>query len=215
MARPQTDIEAGRKMLLEVVEDMVRKRGATDISLTELASLAGMSPSNIYRFFENKEALFEALAENWFADKTVIMENVVASDLPPRDKMYEFFARRFVLMSKRHAEEPDLFKSHCALGLEHFEVVRGYIDLGDHYLSVIVAEAMEDGHFANMSIDNTVSLINQMVQCYCRPDIMITMPHRLSVEKLGMIIDAIFVGLGKALPAQLRMDNTPNIRIVT
>jgi TetR/AcrR family transcriptional regulator, repressor of the ameABC operon len=46
MARPQTDIEAGRLQLMEVVDDLVRKRGAADISMTELAAAAGMSPSN-------------------------------------------------------------------------------------------------------------------------------------------------------------------------
>ena len=63
MARPQTDIEAGRVQLMDVVDDLIRKRGATDVSMTELAAAAGMSPSNLYRFFENKEALLEAVAD--------------------------------------------------------------------------------------------------------------------------------------------------------
>ena len=54
MARPHTDIEAGRNALLEVVDDLVRKRGAVDISMTDLAAAAGMSASNLYRFFDNK-----------------------------------------------------------------------------------------------------------------------------------------------------------------
>ena len=73
MARPQTDIEAGRERLLDQVEDLVRKRGSADIAMNELASAAGMSPSNLYRFFESKEALLEAVAERWFADRTAIM----------------------------------------------------------------------------------------------------------------------------------------------
>ena len=40
MARPHTDIEAGRNALLEVVDDLVRKRGAVDISMTDLAAAA-------------------------------------------------------------------------------------------------------------------------------------------------------------------------------
>jgi AcrR family transcriptional regulator len=196
MARPQTDIEAGRKMLVDTVEDIIRERGGVDISMTELAAAAGMSPSNIYRFFESKEALFEAIAENWFAEKAQIMEEVVAADLMARDKLFAFFQRRFAVMIARYIAEPDLFRSYCELGSQHFEVVRGYVDLGDHYLAMIVAEAMEQGHFPGVSIDRAVSLINLMVQPFCNPDLIYTLATPPTEEKLGQIIDTIFSGLG-------------------
>jgi TetR/AcrR family transcriptional regulator, repressor of the ameABC operon len=212
MARPQTDIDAGRAMLLVTVEDMIRERGAVDISMTELATVSGMSPSNIYRFFENKEALFEAIAEQWFAEKAAIMEEVVASDLLARDKMYEFFQRRFAVMVTRFTEEPDLFRSYCELGHQHFEVVRGYVDLGDHFLAMIVAEAMEQGHFLGVTIDRAVSLINLMVQPFCNPDFIAQLAVMPTEEKLGQVIDTIFAGLGQKeeqaeseVPAQMRL----------
>ena len=161
MARPQTDIEAGRLELMEVVEDLVRKRGAADISMTELAAAAGMSPSNLYRFFDSKEALLEAVAEKWYAVKVAIMEEVTASDIPVRDKMFAFFARRFAVMVAQYEAEPELFKSYMEIGKQYFELLRGYVDLGDHYLSVIVAEAMEQGYFPGLSIDENVSLVDR------------------------------------------------------
>jgi AcrR family transcriptional regulator len=195
MARPQSDIDAGRKLLLETLEILVQERGATDFSMTDLATKAGMSPSNIYRFFESKESLLEAVAEEWFADKVAVMIDVTASDLPARDKMLAFFGQRFVLMQSRFSDDPELFKSYCALGSQYFESVGGYIDLGDHYLAMIVAEAMGEGYFAGLSIDRCVSLINQMVQPYCNPEMLSMMGNLLSEEKLAMIIDTIFAGL--------------------
>ncbi|MBL0925303.1 MAG: TetR/AcrR family transcriptional regulator [Sphingomonadaceae bacterium] len=196
MARPQTDIEAGREHLLEVVDDLVRKRGAADISMTDLAAAAGMSPSNLYRFFENRDALLEAVAERFFAEKVKIMEEVTAADLPVREKMFQFFGRRFELMVKQYEAEPDLLKSYLEIGQQHFEVVRGYVDLGDHYLALIVAEAMEQGYFEGLSIDETVSLINQMMQCYTNPEAIIYIgTAKLKVEKLARIVDTVFVGL--------------------
>ena len=145
MARPQTDIEAGRTALLEVVDNLVRKRGSVDISMTDLAAAAGISPSNLYRFFDNKEALLEAVAERFFEEKIRIMVEVTESDLPVRDKMYQYFARRYLASVEQFEAEPELLKSYLEIGQQHFEVVRGYVDLGDHYLAIIVAEAMEQG----------------------------------------------------------------------
>ena len=214
MARPQTDIEAGRQELLEVVDDLIRKRGAVDISMTDLASAAGMSPSNLYRFFESKDALLEAVADKFFAVKVRIMEEVTASDLPVREKMYQYFARRFEAMVVQYEAEPDLLKSYMEIGSQHFEVVRGYVDLGDHYLALIVAESMEQGYFDGLSIDQAVSMINQMVQCYTNPEAIIYIgTGKLKVEKLAMIVDAIFVGLGSKASAALAPE--PHIKIVS
>lgn len=214
MARPQTDIEAGRIQLMEVVDDLVRQRGAADISMTELAAAAGMSPSNLYRFFENKEALLEAVAEKWFAEKIRIMEEVVNLDLPAREKMFAFFARRFAVMVAQYEAEPDLYKSYLEIGNLYFEVVRGYVDLGDHYLSMIVADSMDQGYFEGLSIDEGVSLINQMVQPYVNPDAIIYIgTNRLNERKLGIIVDTIFAGLGKAVASDTVRQ--PHIKIVT
>jgi AcrR family transcriptional regulator len=214
MARPQTDIDAGREMLLNVVQDLVRARGAADISITELATAANMSPSNLYRYFENKEALLEALAERWFADKIAIMERVVNTELPARDKMFAFFAERFTAMVQRYEEDSNLYISYVEIGNQYFDVVRGYVDLADHYLSMIVADAMEEGYFTGLSIDETVSCINQMIQPYCNPDAIYRIgTGRLNVTKLGWIIDTIFIGLGEQYNA--KTGTRPDMKIVS
>jgi AcrR family transcriptional regulator len=195
MARPLTDIEAGRTQLLELVEGLIKQRGAVSVTLAELAAAAGMSPANIYRYFEDKEALFEAVAERWFAPKIRIMEEVVESNLPIRQKLHDFFARRFVHMRDEYGRDPNLFTSYMELGHEHFDTVRGYIDLADHYLAMVVSEAMDQGNLPGLSIDEAVSLINLMVQSFCNPELLPMMVHRATEEKLGLIVDAILGGL--------------------
>ena len=159
MARPQTDLEAGREALLGLMVEMVEERGSSAFTMTELAGRAGMSTANLYRYFDSKEALIEAVAEEWFRPKVEIMEEVVASELSARRKMYEFYARRFVRMKTEWERDPIAFANYIELGKEHFELVRSYVDLGDHYLAMIIGEAMAEGYFAGLSIDEAISLI--------------------------------------------------------
>ena len=195
MARPQTDLEAGREALLELMVEMVEERGSSAFTMTELAGRAGMSTANLYRYFASKEALFEAVAEHWFHPKVEIMEEVVASDLPPRRKMYEFYAQRFARMRSEWERDPVAFASYVELGKEHFELVRSYVDLGDHYLAVIIGEAMAEGFFAGLTIDEAISLINQMTGAYVNISAMELIMPKLSTDKLARIIDAVFDGL--------------------
>ncbi|MCC6926751.1 TetR/AcrR family transcriptional regulator [Novosphingobium sp.] len=195
MARPQTDIEAGREALIGHVIDLIEERGNSAMTVGEIAARAGMSPANLYRYFDSKEALVEAVAERWFQPKLEIMEEVVASDLPPRRKMFEFYARRFALMKAEWERDPVAFSSYVELGKENFELIRSYVDLGDHYLAMIIGEAMAEGHFAGLSVDEAISLVNQITNVYCNIGAMEMVMPKLTTEKLARIIDAVFDGL--------------------
>ena len=198
MARPQTDLDSGREALLELMVGLIEERGSSAFTMTELAARADMSTANLYRYFASKEALIEAVAEHWFQPKVEIMEEVVASDLAPRRKMYEFYARRFALMKSEWERDPVVFANYVELGKEHFELVRSYVDLGDHYLAMIIGEAMAEGYFAGLSIDEAISLVNQMTGAYVNIGAMELIMPRLSTDKLARIVDAVFDGLSAA-----------------
>lgn len=195
MARPQTDIESGRQRLVDLTISLIQERGSSAMTIGEIATRAGMSPASLYRYFDSKEALIEAVAEQWFLPKTEIMEDVVSSDLPPRRKMFEFFARRFALMKAEWEADPVAFSTYIEIGRENFELIRSYVDLGDHYLAEIIGEAMAEGYFEGLSVDETLSLINQMVGIYVNIGAMEPVMHRLTTDKLARIIDAVFDGL--------------------
>lgn len=214
MPRPLTNIEAGKEQLLDAVDALVREHGAADISMTDVAAAAGMSPSSLYRFFETRDALLEAVAEKWFAQKITIMEEVCASSMPARDKMVAFFARRFEVMVEQYEADPALFRSYMEIGAQHIGIIQGYIDLGDHYLSMLVADAMEEGYFSGYSLDEAVSLINQMMHCYINPDMLIYIgTAKLKAEKLEQIVDTIFAGLSRNAVA--RPATEAHIKIVS
>lgn len=195
MARPQSDIEAGREQLIDLVIGLIDERGSSALTVAEVAARANMSPANLYRYFDSKEALIEAVAGRWFQPMLDIMEQVVASDLPPRRKMFEFFAQRFALMKAEWEQDPVAFALHVEMGKEHFELIRSYVDLGDHYLAEIIGEAMGEGFFAGLSVDEALSLVNQMVNVYVNIGTMELIMPRLSTDKLARIIDAVFDGL--------------------
>ena len=201
MPRPGTDIEASREKLIQTAEAIIRERGAIDFTMIDLAAEAGMSQSNVYRFFENKDALAEAMAGRWFAELIAIVEDLVEADMPVRQKLYEFFARRLTVKRSRFQEDPALFRSYMEMGEQHFEVIRGYVDLTDHYMAMILAEAMKEGYFKGLELDQVVSLVNTMVQPFCNPILMMDMMHLADENRLRQVIDTILTGL-KAHPQE-------------
>ena len=81
------------------------------------------------------------------------------------------------------------------MGAANFERVRSYVDLADHYQCELIAEAQADGFFGGLEIDETLSLLNQMISNYTLPDAMIYLGDKLTEQKLARIIDTVFLGL--------------------
>lgn len=190
----QEDLKRERSRLVALALELTEQRGA-EITKAILAQSAQLSRSRIDTLFPEEDDLFDAIVEDFYAPDIEIMEDVVGSDLPIRRKFYEFFARRFVREQSRFQANPDAFALYLELGQARFEQVRGYIDLADHYLSELVAQAQAEGYFDGLSIDRALSLINQMVVCYTSPQMMIILEGRLETAKLAQIIDTLFDGL--------------------
>ncbi len=195
MPRPETDIAATRARIIDAADHMIQEKGAISFTMTDLAAAVGMSPANLYRFFESKDALAEAMAGEWFSELQVIMEELVSADMPVEEKLYQFFASRLVVKRARFEDDPGLFESYMELGDEHFDVIKGYVDLADHYMASILAEAMENGYFKGLELDTVVSLVNTMMQPFCNPQLMMQMMHLATEERLRIVINTILNGL--------------------
>ncbi len=187
--------DSERAQLVELAMRAIERTGE-NVTRSALAKDARVPRGRIDAIFATDDDLFDAILERWYAPDIAIMEEVVASDLPIRRKFYEFFARRFVRERERFRKDPAAFAVYCEVGTDKFENVRGYVDLADHYLSELIAQAQEEGHFAGLGINRALSLINQMVACYILPQMMMILDHdKLDEGKLATIIDTLFDGL--------------------
>lgn len=186
--------KAERRRIARLVLDLIKQRG-TEISHATALAESGLSRSRFDQLFEDFDDLFDAVAEIWLTPNVQAMEEAHAADLPANRKMYEFFRRRFVISRQRFRDDPEFFTIICEMGAANFERVRSFVDLADHYLCEIIVQAQADGYFAGLEIDETLSLINQMVSNYTLPDALIYLGDKLTEEKLARIIDTIFIGL--------------------
>ena len=199
--------ESERERIACLVLDLVKQRGAEipwSVAMTE----SGLSRSRFEALFADYDDLFDAVAQTWLAPQLAVMEDVLATTLPPQRKMYEFFRRRFVISRERFREDPGYFTAICEMGAANLERVRSYVDLADHYLCELIAEAQADGFFAGLEIDEALSLINQMISNYTRPDALIYLGDKLDEQKLARIVDTMFIGLSGEAGADASGVNT-------
>ncbi len=193
----ENDILEERRRMVRTAMEVMERRGE-EVDRAKLATVLGVARSRVEAVFPEEDNLREAITGEWFAPLLAVMDEVMASELPPRRKMYEFFARRFVLLRQQYRQDPATFNFYIELGERYFEYAQSYIDLADHFLCELIAEAQAEGHFDGLGINMALSLINQTVVCYIQPYMIAMITDRLTEEKLGLIIDALFEGLSAA-----------------
>ena len=190
----EDDIEIMRSRFAREAMALMERTGG-EVTRTRLAAELKIARSRIEVVFPEEGDLLEAVTGEWFAPKLAVMDEVMASDLPPRRKMYEFFARRYRLLRQNFEDDPASFNLYVEMGERYFEYAQSYIDLGDHYLCELIAEAQAEGHLEGLEVDLAMSIINQMVNCYLQPYMIAMIGEKLNEDKLALIVGAIFDGL--------------------
>ena len=190
----EEELAEERQRLARVAMELMERRGE-EITRAKLASELGVARTRIDQVFPEASDLTEAVTAEWFAPKLAAMDEVMASDLPPRRKLYEFFARRYVMMRDQFRADPASFRLYVEIGEDYLEHARSYIDLADHYTCELIAEAQAEGSLPGLEINEALSLVNQMVNCYLQPYLIAMLDERLTEHKLARIIDTIFDGL--------------------
>lgn len=117
-AKTATQATEKREAILEAALDLFVQRGFHGTAVPHIAERAGVGAGTIYRYFENKEALVNALYQRF---KREIFERVLADfplGAPPREQFHVLWSR----LSEYVLERPRAF---AFLELHHH---RSYLD---------------------------------------------------------------------------------------
>jgi len=109
MPRPalsDNDVEQFRQSLCEVATQLFAEHGYAGVTLRALASELGCSPMTPYRYFENKEAIFDAVRQAAFERFADSQAAAAASASTPIGRLHEL-ARAYARFA---VEEPSAYR---------------------------------------------------------------------------------------------------------
>jgi AcrR family transcriptional regulator len=99
-----------RDEILVAAREVLLERGAADLSLREIARRSGFSPGALYKYFDSKDDLVKALADNAMA--ALLREFSRASpDLPPDERALEM-GLAYLEFARRNPEDVAVITQH-------------------------------------------------------------------------------------------------------
>jgi AcrR family transcriptional regulator len=102
-----------RDEILVAAREVLLERGAADLSLREIARRARFSPGALYKYFDSKDDLVKALADNAMA--ALLREfSRVSPDLPPDERALEM-GTVYLDFARRNPEDVAVIAQHEAM----------------------------------------------------------------------------------------------------
>jgi AcrR family transcriptional regulator len=87
--------QAVRREILDAAWELARSRGLTGWSLRDLATAVGMQPPSLYVYFDRKDAIYDALFADGMSQMLDGMNEWLAQDLTPIDRLRDAAHRFF------------------------------------------------------------------------------------------------------------------------
>src|SRR4030088_2169509 len=115
-----------RERILVTAERLFREIGYQKTTVADIAKVLRMSPANVYRFFDSKRAIHEAVARRLMGEVETAAEAITRKPLPAAERLRELMttihhmnAERYVGDAKLHEmvriamdEDWDVCKTH-------------------------------------------------------------------------------------------------------
>jgi AcrR family transcriptional regulator len=136
-----------RERILEVAERLFRQIGYQKTTVGDIAKELRMSPANVYRFFESKKAIHQAVARGLMGEVELEAQRIVARPGPVLQRFRELLttihrmnAERYVGDSKLHEMVEIAMQEDWDVCVTHMELITGSI-------AQMIAQGAASGEF--------------------------------------------------------------------
>ncbi len=171
-----------RERILEATETLLRRHGPDKVAVVDVARALGMSHANVYRFFDSKLALRNAIVERWLGRVTAPLDAIVASDGPAAERLRQW--SKTLMAEKQHKvlDDPEMFAAFQGLvGGAHLATSGHMAHLLSQVRSLIEA-GCASGEFRVRDLDAATAMVLDASVRFHHP--------RLIAESAGQDLDA-------------------------
>ena len=136
-----------RDRILEVAERLFRQIGYQKTTVGDIAKELKMSPANVYRFFESKKAIHQAVARSLMAEVELEAQRIVARPGPVPERFRELLTTIHRMNTERYVGDNKLHEMVEIAMQEDWQVCVAHMELITTNVGQVIAQGAASGEF--------------------------------------------------------------------
>ncbi len=137
-----------RERILVTAERLFRQLGYQKTTVADIARELRMSPANVYRFFESKKAIHEAVARDLMSEVELAVDRIVHGPGSAVPRLRELMVTVNRMNTERYVGDSKLHEMVQIAMEESWEVCVTHIERITQSIGAIIAQGMATGEFA-------------------------------------------------------------------
>lgn len=136
-----------RDRILEVAERLFRQIGYQKTTVGDIAKELRMSPANVYRFFESKKAIHQAVARSLMGEVELEARGIVAQPGPVRERFRELLTTIHRMNTERYVGDNKLHEMVEIAMQEDWQVCVNHMECIAGVVGQMIAQGVASGEF--------------------------------------------------------------------
>jgi AcrR family transcriptional regulator len=147
VSQPERDT---RQSIVDTAERFFRDIGYQKTTVADIAKSLRMSPANVYRFFDSKKSINEAVLARFKGELEESLSLITAEPRSAGARLRDMLLTSHRINQARFADQQRMQEMVCAAMEESWDAILGHIERFDALLGRVVAEGVANGEFRAM-----------------------------------------------------------------
>lgn len=183
-----------RDRILEVAERLFRQIGYQKTTVGDIAKELKMSPANVYRFFESKKAIHQAVARSLMAEVELEAQRIVARPGPVKERFRELLTTIHRMNTERYVGDNKLHEMVEIAMQEDWEVCTAHMQLITTIIGQMIAQGAASGEFDAPDLQLAAMCAAMAMMRFFHPE-MIAQCATKPGPTIDQMIDFVIAGL--------------------
>ncbi len=196
--RPRRSAEETRRDILTKAEELFRERGFNAVAIADIAAALGMSPANVFKNFNSKNALVDAIVFEQIG--------VFERDIRPLDKNHPPLSRlrhlARTLMEQHHQDlndNPYIFEMILMTAKQDMKCGDYYKSVIANLLADIIRDGVDEGIYAPADIPSLAETVLHALTSVIHPVLLAREDIGNLATRCDQLVDLIHAGLRNPL----------------
>lgn len=190
----QTQPETRDRILAEA-ERVFRAYGYAKTTVADIAKACGMSPANVYRFYESKAAINEAITALILKRQEDLALSIAAERRPAAQRLKKLIVEMHRFTCEQYLNESQVHEIVAKAMDEQWSVIDAHIERLRLLYRAVIDDGVRGGEFAGKDVEKRGNCVFNAIMPFCHPQLVAEKFAQDKGEQAEMMADFLIEAL--------------------